>query len=375
MNLIFLLLFTVKFVISLNSRLGHGKFDIRKDRYNKFMSTIKLVVISVFLSLTPFLVVAQTKDALKPIAIPGGAGGIGFDDLRFSAVLGKVLVPAGRTGKLCLIDPKDQSLTVVSGFSAKESYVKGHGDGITSVDEGNGVLFVTDRSALMLDVVDTASMSVKQSASLAFGPDYVRYVAPTNEVWVTQPGKDRIEVFSLSGNKPVHADFIDVSGGPESLIIDKTRGRAYTHLWKSTTLAIDLKSRKIVANWPNGCEGSRGIAFDEPNGFLFVGCEEGKAVVLDVVHDGKPISNITSGSGVDIIAFNPTLAHLYFPGGDSATMAILGVSNTGQLSLLGTVPIAKDSHCVTADSAGNAYVCDPHKGQLLMFHDHFPASR
>jgi hypothetical protein len=37
-----------------------------------------------------------------PVPLPGGEGGIGFDDLTFSPQLGKLLVPAGRTGNLDL---------------------------------------------------------------------------------------------------------------------------------------------------------------------------------------------------------------------------------------------------------------------------------
>ena len=158
-------------------------------------------------------------------------------------------------------------------------------------------------------------------------------------------------------------------------MIDKARGKAYTHLWKKETVTIDLKSHKILSTWPNGCEGSRGMALEESKGWLFVGCSEGKAVVLDLKQNGKQISSISSGSGVDIIAYNSKLSHLYLPGGKSATMAILGVSDSGELSLLGTVATAQHSHCVTTDLNGNAYVCDPQKGQLLMFHDRYPAAR
>jgi hypothetical protein len=60
------------------------------------------------------------------------------------------------------------------------------------------------------------------------------------------------------------------------------RERAFTHLWNGKTLAIDLRKRKIVERWSNGCMGSRGIALDENRGFLFAGCDEGRLSVLDV---------------------------------------------------------------------------------------------
>src|SRR5262249_6661273 len=39
------------------------------------------------------------------VALPSGNAGIGFDDLRYSSTLHRVLVPAGRTGTLDLVDP------------------------------------------------------------------------------------------------------------------------------------------------------------------------------------------------------------------------------------------------------------------------------
>src|SRR5262245_8955359 len=51
------------------------------------------------------------------VALPDGAHGIGFDDLRFDAGLGLVLAPAGGTGNLDLVDPKTGAVTAIGGFS------------------------------------------------------------------------------------------------------------------------------------------------------------------------------------------------------------------------------------------------------------------
>ena len=149
--------------------------------------------------------------------------------------------------------------------------------------------------------------------------------------------------------------------------MDGKRGRAYTHLWKGKTVAIDVKARSVTATWENGCTGSRGIALDESGRFLFAGCAEGKAVVLDT-GTGKMLSSLAAGDGVDIIDYDATLSHLYLPGGKSATLAVLGVSREGQLSLLGTLPTAAGAHCVAAVK-GSVFVCDPKKGRLIVFRD------
>jgi DNA-binding beta-propeller fold protein YncE len=330
-------------------------------------TTLKFTILALAIA----LVAAGETIEPKPLPLPGSESGIGFDDMGFAPSIHRVLVPAGRSGNLDLIDPDTKQVTAISGFSSRASFGGGHGQGVTSADEGRGLLFATDRDAKRLDVVDLKTQSVIGTSPLASGPDYVRYVSTTGEVWVTEPSAARIEVFSLPQSgapKPAHVDFISIAGGPESLIIDNKRGRAYTHLWTDTTVAIDLKSRKVSARWKNGCKGSRGVAMDEARGFLFVGCDEGKLTVLDL-NTGAQLGSASSGSGVDIIAYNPHLAHAYLPGEESATMAIIGISANGTATVLGTVKTADGAHCVAADDRGNAYVCDPNGGRLLIVTD------
>ena len=50
----------------------------------------------------------------------------------------------------------------------------------------------------------------------------------------------------------MHKGAIDVAGGPESLVIDATTGRAYTHTWMDETVAVDIAKHKEVARWKNG---------------------------------------------------------------------------------------------------------------------------
>ncbi len=341
--------------------------------YTAPMTRASTVLLAMALAAT-----AHAEPAARTVALPDGKGGIGFDDLRFDAALGRLLIPAGRTGNVDLIDPDSGAVTPIGGFSKIARYDAGHGQSVTSVDAGGGWLFATDRTALSLAVVDAKTRTVVARARLGGTPDYVRFVAPTREVWVTEPGKHGIEVFALGAAtppQPTHAAFIETPGGPESLVVDAARGRAYTHKWKQQTMAIDLKSHAVVATWAAGCGDPRGIALDAKRGFLLIGCEDGTATLLDVAHGGKLVSTVKSGSGVDIIAYDAGRAHLYLPGDESATLAIIGVAATGALRVLGTAPTVKEAHCVASDDRGNAWVCDPQHGQLLVVHDAFPATK
>lgn len=309
----------------------------------------------------------------ESIAVPGGGSGVGFDDLGWSADLRRVLVPAGGTGMLLLLDPRDWALTKIGNLSEQRTYTGGHDDGVTSADAGRGFVFAVDRTARRLLVIQPEDGRVVASSRLGGSPDYVRFVVPTGEVWVTEPDEERIEIFRLEGNPaaPLHDANLEVPGGPESLVVDVARERAYANLWKGKTVALNVRNRSIVATWGNGCEGSRGLALDADRGFVFVGCAEGAGVTLDA-KTGRVVSRLRAGKGVDVIAYDPGRRHLYLPGGKSATLSILAVGADGALSLAGEVPTAAGGHCVATDDAGHVYVCDPRGGKILVIPDGAP---
>lgn len=318
---------------------------------------------------------ATTTHAVTPskgvsVSLPEGAPGVGFDDLRYSHRLHRVLAPAGRSGRLALVDPDQLAVTSIGGFSKSAAYDGGHDVGPTSVEEAKGRLWVTDRTTRTLVSVDPERRSIAGSTPLGKEPDYVRFVPSTGELWVTEPDADQIEIFGLGDDGTAKASgTIGVKNGPESLVVDELRGRAYTHRWQRSTIAIDVKTRASVAEWPNGCEGSRGIALDAARGWLFAACREGAVAVLDVAHEGRILSTLRQGSGFDVMGYSEKLGHLYLAGGSCACWLVVGVSPEGKLSLLERGNAPASTHCAAGDESGHFWVCDPKGGRLLRFTD------
>lgn len=333
------------------------------------------VVGATALALAASMTSCKGSPAGTVVTMPEGAPGIGFDDLRYSAALHRVLVPGGRSGRLDLVDPDTLEVTSISGFGATSDYSGGHDDGPTAVEVAVGRVYVTDRTTRKLVVVDPTTRAIVGDVPLAAQPDYVRFVAATRELWVTEPGASQLEIFRVGDDGvPVHDAVVAVTNGPESIVIDETRGRAYTHHWQSSTMAIDVHTRAVVAEWPNGCAASRGIALDEARGWLFSGCNEGTAAVLDVAHDGKILSTIARGSGFDVIGYSPKLGHLYLAGASCSCLVMLGVGAGGVLTFLDRFDAPSSTHCATADDDGHAWVCDPDGGRLLRIDDTHPSS-
>ena len=108
---------------------------------------------------------------------------------------------------------------------------------------------------------------------------------------------------------------------------------------------------------------------------MFVGCDEGKVVALDVAEGGRTLGTARTGGGVDGIAYDPNHAHLYVPGARAATLTVIEVGPLGALEVLGAVPTSPGAHCAAADHRGHVYICDPRGGRLLVIADPYPASR
>lgn len=306
------------------------------------------------------------------IKIPGGEHGIGFDDIGYAAQLDRVTVPAGATGNLVLMDPATRALTVIPDVSAPPGKVRQRREGTTSAIYAEGYLFASDHDPEEVVTIDPRTHAVLGRTRLESGPDYVRYVARTHEIWVTEPDKQQIQVFRLTvAPKPLLAPetSIHIAGGPESLEIDNARNHAYANLWKSKTVEMELTTHKVVAEWPNTCKGSRGIAIDRANDHVFVACSEGKVVALAPAENGKVIASAPAGAGIDIISYSPKLHHLYVPGARAATLTIFDASASGALKPIAVYETAERAHCVTDDNAGHVFVCDPRAGTILEIND------
>ena len=324
---------------------------------------------------------------MTPVELPGKGSGIGFDDLKYSLVLKKLLVPAGRTGDLDLVDPQTLEITRVSGFTASSTFTLGkHRNGSTSADDGDGKIFAIDNETSTVKVIDPATKMITASAMLTAPPDYVRWVESTRELWVTMPQNPgvtvptpEIEVLKVpETGAPTHSLNITFpASGPEALYIDNGRKRGYTNNGRGgNTYAVDLMTHMVADTWKNGCSGlTVDLELDETRGFLMVACASGYLSVLNVDDGGKMLGEITTaGRGVDVSAYNPVLHHMYLAGQDSMDLTIVGISAAGKPTVLGTVKTAAGSQMVASDEFGNAWVGDPGGGRLLRIRDTYPAT-
>lgn len=333
---------------------------------------------------------------------------ISFDDFIYDPHLRRVIIPAGETGQIVLIDPKDMNIQLISGFSQQVDPANPV-VGATAVAVTGGFLYGVDQATNTIKTIVLSTNKLVGSTPLKASGDYIRYVSATGELWVTEKGLNQIEIFSISEDSPPSLQstgIIPIPNGPDGLIIDDARGLAFTNRPnQSLTDVIQVMTHTVIGQWGNGCSSAKGMAVDENDGYLFVACNEGKLVVMDINNDGYQITSQNYGGDLDFVAYNPKLHHVYLPSSASGILAIFqlqsslitpqslqknslgktpvftSTTNPGSsptpavktsLLLLGTADTAIKSKCVTADDFNNIWVCDPNNGQIFFIHDTFP---
>src|SRR5438128_3566 len=281
------------------------------------------------------LAVPVTAQTVHMIALPKPAtGGIYMDYIAYDPTTGFVWAPAGNTGSVDVVDTRTGKVRQIADFPTAEVQFRSgkRTVGPTSVTIGDGVAYVGNRADYRICAINARTLAPKTCGHIDSMPDGLAYVASTKEVWVTAPRDKSIRI--LDAQTLAQKAKLTFEGNPEGFAVDNSRGRFYTNLEdKDRSLAIDLKSHDTVATWNPSCgsEGPHGLRVDEKSGFLFVACSA-QAEVLDAGHDGKVLSSVDTGDGVDDIDYSPSTHRLYVGASRAALLTIAKVDSSGKLT-------------------------------------------
>jgi DNA-binding beta-propeller fold protein YncE len=304
---------------------------------------------------------------LRALALPsGGVAGIGMDYIAFDPATGFVWVPAGNMGAVDVVDTSTGKVKTLTGFATAE--VEGAGRkrtaGPSSVTVGAGVVYVGNRADSTVCAIDARSLGRGPCARLDSMPDGLAYASSRKEVWVTTPLDNSVRV--LDATTLEQKARLAFPGRPEGFAVDERRGRFYTNLEdRDRTLAIDLKTREIVAAWKPACgeEGPHGLRVDEGTGFLLVACSA-RAEVLDGARGGAILSSIDTGDGVDDIDYVSATHLLYVAAAKDARLTIAKLDTNGRLTITAEVPTQLGARNGVVGRGGVVYLA--HSGLVTL---------
>jgi len=310
--------------------------------------------------------------AVKSIALPDAPpDGVNMDYLAYDHVHHRVWVPAGNTGNVDVVDVTNGRIAKIDGFVTSEVERQGRkrAVGPSSAAVGVGVVYIGNRGDSSICVIEADSLRKGACVKLGAMPDALVYVRSTKEIWATTPRDKSITIVAAStpGALTVKTK-MSLEGQPEGFAVDDARGVFYTNLEdRDRTLAIDIKSRKVVRTWLPHCgeSGPKGLALDHKFDFLFVACSD-RVKVLDAGRDGKELSAIETGGGVDNIDYLEARRELYVGAARAATLTVASVDSRGQLKPEVVVPTATGARNAVVTEDGFAYLTDSPGGKLLI---------
>src|SRR5215467_2886120 len=142
---------------------------------------------------------------------------------------------------------------------------------------------------------------------------------------------------------------IELGGKPEFLAADG-KGKAYINLEdKDEVVVVDLHARKVVSRWPSAPGGAPvGMAMDTKGRFLFVGCRKPQKLVVMSADNGKVLTDLPIGTGVDATKFDDGEA--FASTGDGA-LTVAAETLPGKFGIVQTVQTARGARTMTVDSS------------------------
>ena len=167
-------------------------------------------------------------------------------------------------------------------------------------------------------IVDLKTLQTLSKVDTAEGPDGFVYDPAQKEVYLFCGRAQAATVVDVKAAKVVAT--IPLNGRPEFATADPEAGRVYDNLEnKSEVAVIDAKAHTVVTNWPVAPgEGGSGMAIDVAHHRLFIGCHNGKMVMMDCA-DGKVLASVPIGEGVDACRFDPGTQLAFASCGDGTT--------------------------------------------------------
>jgi DNA-binding beta-propeller fold protein YncE len=166
------------------------------------------------------------------------------------------------------------------------------GRGFVSDGGGDGAIVVFDLKTYAVLGKIVAQPDVD---GIIYDPDLDRVLAVSGDKGVLMTFKPGLD---LSHDKIDQT--IDLGGAPEFLASDGT-GKVYINLMdKNVVAVVDLKASKVISDWPVAPGGAPvGMSMDAKKRILIIGCRGPQKLIVMSMDDGKVLSALSIGDGVD----------------------------------------------------------------------------
>jgi DNA-binding beta-propeller fold protein YncE len=197
-------------------------------------------------------------------------------------------------------------------------------------------------------IVDLKTLEIISKVDTGANPDGMLYEPGRQEFYTFNGHGESATVIDAKSGKVVAT--IPLGGKPEFAQADARAGLVFNNLEdKSELVAIDTKKHAVVNRWPIAPgEEASGLAYDEKNHRLFLGCGNKMMAMMDST-SGKVLATVPIGDGVDANSFDPA-TQLAFASCGEGTVTIAH-EDGDKLTVVQTLKTERGARTMTIDPA------------------------
>jgi DNA-binding beta-propeller fold protein YncE len=297
-------------------------------------------VMALAASLISMTALASDFQVLSKHAIAGEGG---WDYLTYDAPSNRLFISRGQ--HVQVLDPRTAAVVGdigdtpgVHGIALAPDLDKG----FTSNGKDNSVTVFTASSLKTVEKINTPAGD---------NPDAITYDGVTHQVVAFNGRSHNASLIDAVTERLVAT--VGLAGKPESAVADG-HGMMFVDIEDKNLLqSIDLKTAAVVATWPlAGCDEPAGLAMDKATRRLFVGCHNKTLLVLDA-NNGKVVTPLAIGEGVDATAFDEQSQLIFSSQGDG-TLSVIHEASPDSFTSLQTVATAKGARTMALNPLSHA---------------------
>ena len=213
-------------------------------------------------------------------------------------------------------------------------------------DLGRGFISDGRSSTVTIFELDTLK-SIGETKTSGERPDAILYEPSTKRVLTFNAGgKNTTFINAADGTV---AGTLDLGGKPEFAVHDG-KGHVFVNVEDTSELVeIDAPRMKVIRRWSLApCSSPSGLAIDRAHQRLFSGCEN-KVMAVSDARNGKLITTLPIGEGVDGNAFDPLNGYAFSANGADATLTVVREISASKFEVAQTLTTQKGARTIALD--------------------------
>jgi DNA-binding beta-propeller fold protein YncE len=202
---------------------------------------------------------------------------------------------------------------------------------------------------------DSRTLKTIKTIDVEGNPDGMLFDQASQHLYILSHAAPNVTVINSKDGRVLGT--IDLGGAPEQGVTDG-KGHLYIDVEdKDNVAVVDAEAMKATAHYPLGENKTpAGLAFDARNGILFVECRKPAVSVIMNAQDGKIITTLPIGTGVDGAGFMPKTMEAFSSQGDG-TLTVIKETSPAAFEVEQNVTTMPSAKTMTIDGkTGHVYL-------------------